>query len=174
MTRAANLALVVGGLAAAFAVLSRRTLSAAAPLNVDQVRGLAAQVIGDAGLRVDPARVVRIAWIESGFNPSAVRFEPGIGDASAGLMQTLVGTARWLWSDLGFRAAPKPTLDSLIRDPAASIYFGGAYLDYLGHYKGVERSEAWAVRSYNGGPGNVGNATDNYWTKYIRAKARFG
>lgn len=174
MSKRANLVLVIAGLAATFAILSRRTLSAEGALAVDQVRALAEGAVASWGFTVDPAMIVRIAWIESGFNPSAVRYEPGIGDVSSGLMQTLVGTARWLASDMGYTAYGVPTMDELLRSPQASIYFGAAYLDYLSRYRGSARGEEWIVRSYNGGPGHGQASTDNYWRKYLAAKERFG
>ena len=175
MTRkTANLALVIAGLAATFALLSRSTLSAVGPLSSENVRAFAESIVASFGLRVDPDMIVRIAWIESGFNPSAVRFEPRIGDASAGLMQTLVGTARWLATDMGYSAFGVPTMDKLLDQPQMSIYFGAAYLDYLSRYSGQSRSEEFIVRSYNGGPGNLGAATADYWRKYLAAKERFG
>ena len=174
MSKKANLVLVIAGLAATFAILSRRTLAGEGPLSLGNVRALAEGAVASWRFNVDPAMIVRIAWIESGFNPSAVRFEPAIGDASSGLMQTLVGTARWLAQDMGYTAFGAPTMDALIRSPQMSIYFGAAYLDYLSRYAGRSRGEEWIVRSYNGGPGHSQGATDNYWRKYLAAKERFG
>ncbi len=185
MTRQTNLAFIVAGLAAAFAFLNRKAFASEGPLwTLENVRAVAGTTVRSFNLRVDPDLIARIAWIESSnrereadavrFNTTALRFENHIGDASAGLMQTLVGTARWLAKDMGYTAFGVPTLDTLLSSPQASIYFGAAYLDYLSRYRGQARAEEWIVRSYNGGPGNVGNATADYWDKYLDAKKVVG
>jgi len=174
MSKTAKLAIIVAGLAATFALLSRRTLAFGAALSEATVRAFAETEVRVSSFNVDSAMIVRIAWIESSFNPLALRFEPGIGDASAGIMQTLVGTARWLATDMGYMTWGVPTLDQLLSSPQRSIYFGGAYLDYLSRYGNKARSHEWMVRAYNGGPGHSQGATDDYWRKYLAAKERFG
>jgi soluble lytic murein transglycosylase-like protein len=174
MTDGKRIALVIAGLAATFALLSRRLAVAGDVLTAATVRAFADSAVSQFGFNVDPRMIVRIASIESSFSPSAIRYEPAIGDASAGLMQTLVSTARWLATDRGYTAYGVPTLDSLLRSPQESIYFGAAYLNYLSRYAGQARTEEWIVRSYNGGPGNTGAATNNYWRKYQDAKRELG
>lgn len=164
---------VIAGLAATFALLSRRTRRAEGALMADQVRTFVTNIVNVFDLNVSPKMIVRIAWIESGFNPSALRFEVRLGDASAGLMQTLLSTAKWLARDMGYSAFGLPTLDSLLQ-AQTSIYFGAAYLEYLSRWRGERRSEEWIVRSYNGGPGHSRDATDEYWRRYLNAKERFG
>ncbi|MCG8696304.1 MAG: lytic transglycosylase domain-containing protein [Minwuiales bacterium] len=172
-----NLLVIVAGLAAAFAILSRGRR----PLNLEQLRALSEQTVSRHKFKIDPRMMVRIAWIESGgrqpvnptFNPLAVRFEPKIGDASTGLFQTLVGTAREMAKIRGYRAFGVPEMSDLF-DPETSAYFGGAYLDYLRTYAGKSRTEEWIVRSYNGGPGHGTKSTQDYWNKYLQAKAAVG
>lgn len=186
------------GLAGLFAVISRRTATAGpgvtdlvpvssllpgASLNLDgsyeadaeAIRALARQQRQAHGLVADEDIIVRIAWIESTFNPSAVRYEPHIGDSSVGLMQTLTGTARWLASDMGYRAKGVPDQADLL-EPETSLYFGAAYLDWLWRaYSWAKDSEEAWVRAYNGGPGGYNREwTAAYWRKYQDAKRRWG
>ena len=117
-----------------------------------------------------------VALVESDGDPSARREEPALRDASLGLCQLLRSTAAWLRADLGFdacdadfaRAGP----DALLL-PHVSLYLAGAYLAYLARYRGVQRTEEFAVRCYNGGPphGATLPATGRYWSKYAEAKA---
>lgn len=125
--------------------------------------------------RVDGQMVLAIGWIESGFNPTAVRYEARINDASVGVMQTLVATAQWLAADMGYTAYGVPDFEALL-DAETSVYFGAAYLDYLANRNGLTRggSEETIVRAYNGGPGGASSAaTAPYWAKYQAAKPRF-
>lgn len=167
---AAALALVAVGLVA----INERVLAGGlAPLSLSQVRALARDVTSNL-VRADPDMIVRIAWIESAFNPAAIRAEPKIGDASVGLMQTLISTAQWLHSDLGFTRLGRPDAATLM-DPRQSMYFGGAYLLWLSTYRGRQRGEEFMVRAYNGGPGGAdSSATLEYWRRYLDAKRRFG
>lgn len=76
---------------------------------------------------------------ESSFNPNAYRAEPAINDASMGLMQMLVKTARSFDSSA--------TLEKL-RDPAYSIDLGVAYI--------AQNLKKWpevkdAIAAYNAG-----------------------
>lgn len=170
---------LVTGLAGALYLLHRRQVGAAdgpaTPMSESEVRTLAENIVRSFGLQVDPAMLVRIAWIESTFDPNALRPEPQIADASAGLMQTLEGTAEWLASDMGYDAfGTNPNLQTLM-SPQASLYYGAAYLEWLSNYRGQRRSEEWTVRGYNGGPGGAdASYTLGYWRKYQDAKERFG
>lgn len=169
-------ALLIAGFAGAFALLHSRAVAGVprGVMTADEVRGLAESVVRAGDLRAEPAMMVRLAWIESSFNPEAVRAEPQIADASAGLMQTLVGTAQWLHDDMGYRQYARPTLSSLM-GPQTSLYYGGAYLSWLSRYNGRSRPEEWIVRGYNGGPGGAtASYTDGYWSKYLAAKGRLG
>ncbi|WP_375596818.1 transglycosylase SLT domain-containing protein [Algihabitans albus] len=165
---------VLAGLAGAFALLHGRAVAAGDVYGADQVRALAAPAAG----RFDFPTVdmlTAIAFVESSFNPAAYRYEPHLGDASVGLMQTLTSTARWLYEDMGYRDHGEPTLESLARSPQQSLYFGAAYLDWLSRWKGRRRSEEWIIRAYNGGPGGATSAaTAPYWSKYQAARRRFG
>jgi hypothetical protein len=76
---------------------------------------------------------------ESGWDPAARRDEPALGDASWGLMQVLLGTARGI--SPGITAAE-------LRDPVTNIVIGTAYLrDRLRTYPIL----ADAVSAYNAG-----------------------
>jgi len=100
------------------------------------------RIIWEAGKKhaVDPALIKAIVAAESNFNPKAHRNEPKINDASYGLMQTLLGTARWM----GYTGPS----DGLYV-PENSIEFGTRYLKHqLVRYNGQTR---FAVAAYNSG-----------------------
>lgn len=89
---------------------------------------------------VDPRLVKALVRKESNFDPNAIRGEPQLGDASIGLMQILLSTAR--------RYAPGITVDEL-KDPATNLDLGTRYLAELLAKGG---GDWWrAVSAYNGG-----------------------
>lgn len=91
--------------------------------------------------RVTKPLVKAIIGVESGFNPRAYRAEVAIGDASRGLMQLLLRTAR----AAGFTGSPEQLFD-----PATNITYGVRYLCDLMRRKG----DLWtAVSAYNNGHG---------------------
>lgn len=120
--------------------------------------------------RVDPAMLTAMMQIESSFRPSATRFEPHLNDSSFGLMQVLFSTAKWLRNELGYRAFSLSDGAAMF-DPATSVYFGAAYVDWLTKHPRADGSEAWIVMSYNGGPGANNSQTRNHLAKYNAAKA---
>ena len=168
--------IIAGLVALAFAAQRPKPLREG-PLTAQEARDLANNTVRRYGLNADVNMLVAMAWIESSFDPRAVRAEPHINDASAGLMQTLLGTARWLYDDFSrYRAMGRPSFDDLLR-PEVSMYFGAAYVDWLATYGGVNRGEEWIVRAYNGGPGlgaQRSSQTANHYRKYLEARARFG
>ena len=171
-----NAIAILGSLAAALAILNARVVAReAGPMTVDQVRRLAADTVRRSGFNADPNMLVAMAFIESSFNPDALRPEPHINDASAGLMQTLERTAQWLHDDFPrYRYHTRPTLAGLMK-PEMSMHFGAAYVDYLSTYLGRGRSEEFIVRGYNGGPDGINrSATLHHWRKYQVARERFG
>jgi len=143
-------------------------------LSVAEVRALAQRTIADNGFFIRPDMALAIAVIESGdlnnpnagMNPHATRFEPQVLDVSTGLMQTLLGTAKWLATDMGYTAFGVPRATDLYK-PEVSMYFGCAYLDWLQDYKNTSRSEDWIVQSYNAGPGN---SSGFYLQKYKKVQ----
>lgn len=157
--------------------------NAAGRLSVLQVEGLAKQLINQYGFNVTPQMAAAIAVVESGdVNNIAAgvmtcdtRQEPQIGDASTGMMQTLLSTAQWLATSKGYTAYGVPTAQMLCT-PQISMYFGLAYLDYLTTYgsapqvnaflSGQSELDGWVVQSYNAGPGNSSPA---YLAKYNQA-----
>lgn len=138
-------------------------------LNRQQVYSLAKSTVNQFGLKADPLMLTAMADIESDFDRFAHRNEPHINDASYGLMQTLYGTASWLYDDMGYRGKPLNGPADLY-DPAVSMYFGAAYVDWLVRtYGGTEEQ---IVRRYNGGPkGDERTATLAHYAKYEIAKA---
>ncbi|MBC7135097.1 MAG: transglycosylase SLT domain-containing protein [Oceanibaculum nanhaiense] len=175
MNKAARTAAALAGVALLFAALSRKTLALpGGALSIEQVAQLVNRVNAQYfGGRLDPLMLRAMIEIESGRNPTAVRFEAHIPDSSVGLMQTLQGTAEWLAKDMGYSAFGVPSYTDLL-NPETSVYFGASYVDWLRRYRGVSRSERWIVESYNGGPGNSNAQTENHWRKYVAAKAALG
>lgn len=169
-------ALVMVGLLSALALAMSRRLGAVAGEGGTLSRGEVAAIVNRVNAtwfaaRLDPLMIRAMVEIESAGNTAAYRYEAHIQDASVGLMQTLLSTARWLASDMGYRSKGIPDLVDLL-DAETSIYFGCAYVAYLSRWRGVARSERWIVESYNGGPGNSNAQTVNHWNKYLAAKAR--
>lgn len=98
--------------------------------------------IADAPPGVDRALIQAMIATESGFNRQAYRAEPHIGDASRGLMQILLRTAR----GVGFTGTALA-----LYDPATNIRYGVAFLAQLVRSKG---GDLWAaVSAYNNGNG---------------------
>jgi hypothetical protein len=88
---------------------------------------------------VPPGLCKAVIAAESAFNPEAVRGEPAIGDASYGLMQLLLKTAR----ALGYTGP----IENL-KNPMVSIYYGCKLLA-----ENYARARDWpdAISAYNGG-----------------------
>ena len=172
-----SLTAIIAGLAALALANRAGQTGEPEPLEADAVRALARDTAARHGFRADVNMLVAMAWIESGFDPRAVRAEKHIDDASGGLMQTLLGTAQWLYDAFPkYRAMGRPGFDDLL-DPEISMYFGAAYVDWLSTYAGRIRNEQWIVRAYNGGPGagaQRSRQTANHWRKYQDARKRFG
>jgi soluble lytic murein transglycosylase-like protein len=162
------------GLGALFSGMSRTAVAAGDVLSKARIREMAGQVVARYGFETTAGIMANIAMIESSGNPKALRYEPyiphlGRSDYSTGLMQVLTSTAEWLARDMGYRAyGLNPTKDSMM-DPLVSLYFGGAYLDYLEKYPGGPHSIEWVVQSYNAGPGN---SQPTYLRKYRAEAAR--
>ena len=148
-----------------------KVMGETARLTVEQVRTLARNAVNRDGLPVDPIMLQAMTEIESSRNPMAMRAEPQIGDASIGLMQTLMKTSKWLYDDMGARKFGEPTAERLF-NPEVSMYFAGQYIKWLANYRGERRSEDWIVMSYNGGPGADNDQTRNHLRKYHEAKNR--
>lgn len=140
-------------------------------LSRSEITALAGNTVAAYFPAVDPKMLVAIAQVESNGYVRAFRNEPQIADASAGLMQTLLGTAQWMW-DTGYTAAGnRPDRYELLFDPAVSMYYAAAFINTLRSWAGQSRSEEFIVRAYNGGPGNaMSGATAPYWQKYLNAK----
>ncbi|GBG81380.1 hypothetical protein CBR_g32054 [Chara braunii] len=120
---------------------------------------------------VEPAMVCAIAELESSRQPLAYRFEPALGEASTGLMQTLQSTAEWLARDMGYHAYSVDWAVTLLYRPFVSVYYGVAYIHWLSSYCGKQQSEEFIVRAYNGGPhGSHSKATLHYWQRYQSVK----
>lgn len=134
---------------------------------VDLVRGVNDGVFGGW---FDPADVLAVIEVESGFNPMAYRAEPQIGDASYGLMQTLYSTA----CDRGYAGPPEG-----LYDPAVSVQVGMAQLrwcwDYLSSRRGGPPSAAEWIGSYNAGVGNAlkGYVPTGYVSRWSAARSRW-
>jgi soluble lytic murein transglycosylase-like protein len=101
---------------------------------------------------------------ESSFRPDAIREEPGINDASYGLMQTLFKTAQWM----GYKGQPEGLFD-----PETSIEWGTAYHAYL--FNRFEGDLDAVIHSYNEGPGNYekGKRVPTYYGRIIARMAKW-
>ena len=111
--------------------------------------------------------IMAFVEIESNFDPVAVRQEPGIDDASYGLMQVLGSTAK----GIGF--APENLLSS-----ATGIYCGMEQLIWIETFftaKGFKYTDKEIVCAYNEGVGNVlaGRTDDSYWQKWQEAQSKW-
>uniref|UniRef100_A0A7S1T2M0 LysM domain-containing protein n=1 Tax=Tetraselmis chuii TaxID=63592 RepID=A0A7S1T2M0_9CHLO len=159
-------------------------------LSIHQLLLLAEAVTTEyfAGL-VEPIPLATVAYIESGGNPNARRFDASVGCPSLGLTQMLLLTARWLITDTTPKLPPgkmahrpvgppvprppeiaEPTQRTLV-DPFLSMWYGAAYIQYLSIYDFQARTEEWVIRSYNAGPEGVWTKdNDNYYSKYIKIK----
>lgn len=91
---------------------------------------------------VDPMLVKAVIASESSWVSTAYRAEPQINDASYGLMQILLATARGM--------QPSVTAEQLA-DPSTNISLGTRYLAQQLNRFGYPG----ALAAYNGGPGNV-------------------
>lgn len=89
---------------------------------------------------VAPELVLGIIQAESNFDPAAYRDEPQIGDASRGLMQLLLMTAR----GLGFSGAP-----SQLFDPATNVQLGTKLISL--NLAARAGNVGKALSQYNGG-----------------------
>lgn len=119
------------------------------------------------GGRLDPLMICAISEIESDRQPFAYRFEPELGEASTGIMQTLQSTAEWLAREMGYKAYEIKGAPAMLYRPFVSIYFGAAFLKWLSTYEGKKRSEEFIVRAYNGGPKRANHkSTLQYWNRY--------
>lgn len=117
-----------------------------------------------------PAYALAFVEVESGFNPTAYRFERHLNEASYGLMQVLASTAR----DMGLTGSPEE-----MYDPGTSLRIGIAYSrwtwDFLSRRLGSEPTEAQWIGAYNAGVGNVlrGFIPQGYVRKFTLAKERY-
>lgn len=110
-----------------------------------QLLALADAVASQEGV---PAELLKgLVQVESNWEPRAYRYEPHINDASYGLTQTLMGTAR----SMGY-AGPAEGL----YQPAESLRWGARYLrKMLDTFGG---NWAMALAGYNAGPGGARKA----------------
>lgn len=97
-------------------------------------------LIASSRYGVDPAIILAVIGTESSFDPRAYRAEPQINDASYGLMQLLMKTAK----GLGFTGT---TAD--LYDPLRNIELGTKLLNQLLNARGGDVDAA--ISAYNGG-----------------------
>lgn len=114
--------------------------------------------------------VLAVIEIESHFDPDAWRYEEHLKEASIGLMQLLLSTAR----DRGLVGGP-----AALFDPVTNIRLGMRQLkwswDYLSRRMGTDPDiETW-VGSYNGGVGAAlaGRVPQRYVEKWKSARSKY-
>lgn len=94
-----------------------------------------------AAYGVPKALIKATIKVESDYNPSAFRQEPHLKDASWGLMQILLSTAKWITKN------PDLTASALMQ-PEFNVYTGTKYLSYLlGKYPSIKD----VIAAYNAG-----------------------
>lgn len=100
--------------------------------------------------QLDPLDVLAFCHVESACNPLAYRFEPRLNEASYGIMQVLLSTAK----DRGFTGVPNDlfTVANGLRYGMATIVWTR---DYLNEHLGREATQEEIVAAYNEGVGNV-------------------
>lgn len=95
--------------------------------------------------RFDPAFILSLIQVESGFRKSAVSHRGAVG-----LMQIMPGTARFVSQRYGIPYGGVKTLD----DPFINLSLGMAYLKWLKD-KYSDRSHFYHIAAYNIGPGRL-------------------
>ena len=116
----------------------------------------------------DASLVLALIEIESAFDPRALRPEPRINDASRGLMQLLLSTAR----DRGFDGPAESLFD-----PETNISLGIAQVQWIRVYLTQRRGRAPTIHeligAYNAGVGNVmkGFVPLGYVQRFLAARA---
>ncbi|XP_057857680.2 uncharacterized protein LOC131066836 [Cryptomeria japonica] len=115
--------------------------------------------------------ICAITEIESERQPFAYRYEPQLGEARTGIMQTLQSTTKWLARDMGYTVYQVEGAPTMLYRPFVSVYFGAAYLKWLLTYDGKKRSEEFMDHAYNGGPKRENHkSTLQYWKRYQLVK----
>jgi soluble lytic murein transglycosylase-like protein len=105
---------------------------------IDQVRAVLVAAAGRHTLA--PALLYAVIHEESGGDPDAYRVECPLGDASFGLMQLLLGTAR----GLGYQGPPR-----MLFDAGVNLELGAQYLARLFRQ---HHDQQLVLLEYNGGP----------------------
>lgn len=104
---------------------------------------------------IDPDLINAFISVESGGDPNAYRAEPQINDASYGLMQVLLTTARRISGN------PSLTPQQLI-DPTTNILIGSQFIrELINRYNGILDD---VIASYNAGSA-IKSSSDS--SKYI-------
>jgi len=134
------------------------------------VRPMVNQSVAGGPAWLGAGDVMALIEIESNFRPRALRWEPHLGEASMGLTQILLSTAR----DRGFTGTPAELFD-----PERNIAFGVAHLvwtrDYLADRGGAQSRDEW-ISAYNTGVGAAmkGRRNLHYVHRFNQARARYG
>lgn len=130
----------------------------------DQLNPLIDQIGAKYG--IDPNQIRAHIQVESGWNILAKRYEPALNDASIGLMQLLLNTARWI---TGNQALTEQDLYK----PEINIDAGAHYLSYLyGKFNGNAKD---VISAYNAGHPLVAQAggyvnqgyVDKVWNNWM-------
>ncbi len=122
---------------------------------LDMIRAVKKRI----GSTIDDATILGIVDKESSFDPSAVREEPELMDASWGLMQVLYSTA----TDYGYPGDPEGLLD-----PETNLLYGIRHLEHL--YTVFGADDEAVIMAYNEGEGNYKKGK-RVWSYYVAVKA---
>lgn len=140
-------------------------------ITVDEARRLIAAARAQGfGVSMDDADILAVIEVESGFSPSAFRFEPALGQGSTGLMQVLLSTAR----DMGYTGPAAGLFD-----PATNVAVGMKYLDWIKGFLDTRLAGTVAktdvIAAYNAGVGNrlKGFTNLGYVNRWINARRNY-
>lgn len=121
------------------------------------------------GGQLNPMDVLALVQVESSFRPGVMRYEEHLGEASVGLTQVLLSTAR----DRGYAGGPGG-----LTDPVMNLRMGMRQLvwirGYLANRFNRSPTRAEIFGAYNAGVGNVakGHVPMTYVQKIETAKGR--
>lgn len=102
----------------------------------------------------DKALIYAIARQESGFNPRAKSSSKAMG-----VLQIIPSTAAFIMNDREYRL--RRSKNDLLYDPSHNVFIGSKYMKFLLDLPIVNQDLMWMLASYNAGPGNFKNWTND-------------
>lgn len=144
------------------------------PLTPQQILELAQQTVKLHFLGgLEPELLATIAVIESSGNGKANVYKEDLNEATVGICQVPLSTAKWLATEKGYNHFGIPIVKDL-EQPLRCMYYCGAYLCELQKYDGQEQDEHFVVCAYHAGPKwQDDKDLDPYIEKYHKARKAF-